>query len=59
MFHRQAQQLQFIHQFVDAVTVRPFLDDLRRIKRAASVFRSLPRVIQDQEEAANSSTEAA
>lgn len=35
---------QFISQFVDAVTVRPFLNDLRRMKQAASIFRTLPRL---------------
>jgi hypothetical protein len=33
----------FIHQFVDAVTVRPFLNDLRRMKQASEIFRPLPR----------------
>jgi hypothetical protein len=34
----------FVSQFVDAVTVRPFLHDLRRMKQAASIFRALPRL---------------
>ncbi len=35
---------QFINHFVDAVTVRPFLNDLRRMKQASSIFRTLPRL---------------
>jgi hypothetical protein len=35
---------QFISHFVDAVTVRPFLQDLRRMKQASSIFRTLPRL---------------
>jgi hypothetical protein len=34
----------FISQFVDSVTVRPFLNDLRRMKRATSIVRTLPRL---------------
>jgi hypothetical protein len=48
---------QFISQFVDAVTVRPFLNDLRRMKQAASIFRSLPRL--ETAETAASATAAA
>lgn len=33
----------FIAQFVDAVTVRPFLNDLRRMKQSSAIFRPLPR----------------
>jgi hypothetical protein len=42
--HRHDQRhLDFINLFVDSVTVRPFLEDLRRVKRAAALFRQLPR----------------
>jgi hypothetical protein len=37
------KNLRFISDFVDAVTVRPFLSDLHRVARRAEVFRPLPR----------------
>jgi hypothetical protein len=40
---------QFINQFVDAVTVRPFLNDLRRMKQSASIFRTLPRLVTSED----------
>ena len=43
--HRQNRQhLAFVHQFVDSVTVRPFFEDLRRVKQATDLYRSLPLV---------------
>ena len=39
----QPENFRFIANFVDAVTVRPFLSDLRRVARDAHVFRPLPR----------------
>lgn len=38
MSHRH-NNLEFVAHFVDAVTVRPLLADLRRMRRAADVFR--------------------
>lgn len=31
-------EIQFINKFIDAVTVRPFLDDLRRIKHSSNRY---------------------
>jgi hypothetical protein len=55
MYRHDSVNLEFVNSFVDAVTVRPFFEDLRRIKQAAAVFRKLPR--QDRYE--ETSTEAA
>jgi hypothetical protein len=55
MYRHESINLEFINSFVDAVTVRPFFEDLRRIKRAATLFRQLPR----QERYEETSTEAA
>ncbi len=41
--YNQRNAHQFINQFVDAVTVRPFFNDLRRMKQAA-IFMPLPRL---------------
>lgn len=38
MSHRH-NHLEFVAHFVDAVTVRPLLADLRRMRRAAEIFR--------------------
>jgi hypothetical protein len=43
MSRNHLSDLTFINSFVDAVTVRPFFEDLRRIKQASAVFRQLPR----------------
>lgn len=55
--YSQRNPHQFINQFVDAVTVRPFLNDLRRMKQQASIFRTLPRLATN--EAAENETAAA
>lgn len=55
MYRPDQLNLDFVNSFVDAVTVRPFFEDLRRIKQAAALFRQLPR--QDRYE--ETSTEAA
>jgi hypothetical protein len=55
MYRHNQPNLEFINSFVDAVTVRPFFEDLRRIKRAAALFRQLP----PRERLHESSTEAA
>lgn len=40
--HRSAlRHPSFITTFVDAVTIRPFLDDLARVRRAANLRASL------------------
>ena len=54
--YSQRNPHQFINQFVDAVTVRPFLNDLRRMKQSAAIFRTLPRLVST--EAVRSATEA-
>jgi hypothetical protein len=38
------QYLEFVNMFVDRVTVRPFLDDLLRLKRTMAMFNRLPAV---------------
>ena len=55
MYRHEHTNLEFVNSFVDAVTVRPFFEDLRRIKRAAALFRQLPR----QERYEETATEAA
>ena len=55
MYRHDQLSLDFVNHFVDSVTVRPFFEDLRRIKRASALFRQLPRL--ERYEAA--STEAA
>ncbi len=49
MYRHDQVNLEFINSFVDAVTVRPFFEDLRRIKRAAALFRELPRAVRFDE----------
>ncbi|MFO7566521.1 MAG: hypothetical protein R6X02_28015 [Enhygromyxa sp.] len=55
MYSHDHLNLDFVNNFVDAVTIRPFFEDLRRIKRASAVFRQLPRLERYEE----TSTEAA
>ncbi|HLT40845.1 MAG TPA: hypothetical protein VK034_31425 [Enhygromyxa sp.] len=55
MYRHDPINLEFVNHFVDAVTVRPFFEDLRRIRRASAVFRQLPRLERYEE----TSTEAA
>lgn len=55
MYRQDQANLDFINQFVDAVTVRPFFEDLRRIKRASALFQQLPR----RDRVEQTSTEAA
>jgi hypothetical protein len=38
MYSQSRQNLEFITRFVDSVTIRPFLEDLRRVKRATELF---------------------
>ncbi len=40
MTDRTARRHRFVESFVDAVTVRPFLDDLNRLRRAANLRAS-------------------
>ena len=55
MYRHDRAHLDFVNQFVDSVTVRPFLEDLLRIKQASALFRRLPRAARYEE----TSTEAA
>lgn len=55
MYRQNCHNVDFINRFIDSVTIRPFLEDLRRVKRAAEQFPLVPRVIQHEQ----SSTEAA
>ena len=43
MYRHDQISLEFINSFVNAVTVRPFFEDLRRMKQASAMFRQLPR----------------
>jgi hypothetical protein len=38
MYSQRRQNLEFVTRFVDSVTIRPFLEDLRRVKRATELF---------------------
>jgi hypothetical protein len=38
MYSQSRQNIEFINRFVDSVTIRPFLEDLRRVKRATELF---------------------
>ena len=55
MYRHNSINLEFVNAFVDSVTVRPFFEDLRRIKRASAMFRQLPV----RERIEETSTEAA
>lgn len=48
MHRRKDPKLEFVAQFVDSLTVRPFFQDLRRLRRAPHVFRPLPRVEEEE-----------
>ena len=51
MSRNRDPRLQFIANFVDSVTVRPFMADLRRMKASPGVFGPLPREEQPMLEA--------
>jgi hypothetical protein len=38
MYSQSRQNIEFVIRFVDSVTIRPFLEDLRRVKRATELF---------------------
>lgn len=38
MYTQSRQNIEFVIRFVDSVTIRPFLEDLRRVKRATEMF---------------------
>lgn len=38
MYFHSRQNVEFVLHFIDSVTVRPFLEDLRRVKRATEQF---------------------
>jgi hypothetical protein len=38
MYFQSRQELEFAIRFIDSVTVRPFLEDLRRVRRATEQF---------------------
>lgn len=40
------QSLEFVNMFVDCVTVRPFFNDLLRLKRTMAMFSRMPGVEQ-------------
>ena len=47
-------RIDFANSFVDRVTVRPFLADLKRMKDNAEIYRPLPRIedVEDTEQPA-------
>jgi hypothetical protein len=49
MYRRQDPKLEFVAQFVDSLTVRPFFEDLRRMRRAPHVFQPLPRFEENEQ----------
>jgi hypothetical protein len=44
MYRCDRQYFEFVNMFVDSVTVRPFLNDLLRLKRTMAMFNRLPAV---------------
>ncbi len=54
MHHQNNVPLEFINRFVESVTVRPFLEDLRRATEARALFQDqpIPSSGQDEVEAA-------
>jgi hypothetical protein len=38
MYFYSRQNIEFVQRFIDSVTVRPFLEDLRRVKQATEMF---------------------
>ncbi|PRQ03556.1 hypothetical protein ENSA5_14880 [Enhygromyxa salina] len=57
MYRHDRQHLEFVSQFVDSVTVRPFFEDLRQLKRISAMMGRLPRAEPSGED--RSSTAAA
>ena len=43
MYRQNHRNLQFINTFVDAVTIRPFFEDLQRTKQVSRLFGRLPK----------------
>lgn len=41
MYHRPQTDLAFVETFVDALTVRPFLNDLRRTRKSRLLLQAL------------------
>lgn len=52
MHRHDRKHIDFITQFVDSVTIRPFFDDLRRVSAAGLVKRSRPQHSEATPEAA-------
>ena len=49
--HRHTQLLQFAKHFADAVTVRPFFEDLRRSRELSMMLARVPQIAQMRETA--------
>jgi hypothetical protein len=47
MYSQSRHNLDFINLFVDSVTIRPFLEDLRRVKRATELFPLVAKTRQE------------
>ena len=45
MHRHDLPNVHFVNRFIDCVTIRPFLDDLRKAKRVAEQLPIMPRVI--------------
>jgi hypothetical protein len=59
MSHLHSPSLRFAASFVDAVTVRPFYADLKRMKEQAKRFGSLPGYELEEVEAEFEAADAA
>jgi len=57
MYHRPHTDLAFVETFVDALTVRPFLNDLRRTRKSRLLLQAL--VIEEGDEARDDAATAA
>jgi hypothetical protein len=56
---QRTPSLRFAARFVDSVTLRPFYEDLRRIKHQANRFGSLPGFELEEVEAQYEAADAA
>jgi hypothetical protein len=58
MSHQPQTDLAFVETFVDALTVRPFLNDLRRTRRSRLLLQALALDGQDDAREADTATAA-
>jgi hypothetical protein len=57
MYHRPQTDLAFVETFVDALTVRPFLNDLRRTRKSRLLLQAL--VVEQADETRDDTATAA